>query len=121
MDLHSASEEDEQDVEVTEDHVDDGSDNDVSAREEPILPQTLMPFISDRMEEAVSTRPSSGGPAMDDSETESESDEEPTTRPRKRKSPFPLQALPPAKRLKTLQGRSLGTCIVRDSSIVCVR
>ncbi|KAI6143111.1 hypothetical protein BKA82DRAFT_4017843 [Pisolithus tinctorius] len=69
-----ASEEDEQDVEVTEDHVDD---------------------------EAVLTAPSSGGPSMDDSETESESDEESTARPGKRKSPFPLQALPPAKRVKT--------------------
>ncbi|KAI5985016.1 RAD26-like SNF2 family DNA-dependent ATPase [Pisolithus albus] len=100
LDLHSASEDDEPNDEATDDHPDDGSDKDISMPDEPIVSKTLLPFVNSRKEEAVSTRPS---PAADNSETESESDAEPTTELKKRKSPFSPQALPPAKRVRTLQ------------------
>ncbi|KAI6020530.1 hypothetical protein EDC04DRAFT_2901672 [Pisolithus marmoratus] len=100
LDLHSASEDDEQDVEAVDD---DSSDKDISRVEEPVVSRTLLPFVNNQMEEATSTRSSPNGPAVDDSETESESDAEPTARPEKRKSP--PQVLPPAKRVKTPQQR----------------
>ncbi|KAI6102851.1 RAD26-like SNF2 family DNA-dependent ATPase [Pisolithus sp. B1] len=98
LDLHSASEDDE----VTDDHLDDGSDKDILAPDEPIVSKTLMPFVINQTEEAISTRPSS---AVDNSETESESDAEPTAGPKKRKSPLSPQGLPPAKRARTPQGQ----------------
>ncbi|KAI6042398.1 hypothetical protein EDC04DRAFT_2892075 [Pisolithus marmoratus] len=97
LDLHSASEDDEQDVEVD----DDSSDKDISRVEEPVVSRTLLPFVNNQMGEAISTRSSLDRPVVDDSETESESDAEPTSRLEKRKSP--PQVLPPAKRVKTPQ------------------
>ncbi|KAI6143539.1 hypothetical protein EDD17DRAFT_208859 [Pisolithus thermaeus] len=96
LDLHSASEDDE----VSDDHLDDYSDEDILAPDEPIVSKTLVPFVNNQTEEAISTKPSS---AVDNSETESESDAEPTAGPKKRKSPLSTEGSPPAKRVRIPQ------------------
>ena len=90
LDLHSASEDDEQYV-ILDDSDDDSDEHSIHA-DEPTVSKTLLTFV---------TRPHDETPAapmviVDDSETESESD----VRAVKRKSLSPTRALEPSKRVK---------------------